>query len=149
MRRMSASAALRFTVSAASWHSQRDALQAVRRAVFIEEQRVPEHLEWDAADERAHHVLAADLDGRPIGTGRLRTDCYIGRMAVLKAWRGRGVGRGIMDALLREARSTGCGTVRLHAQTHALDFYRRCGFAAIGDEFDDVGIPHRLMELTF
>ena len=149
MPRMSDPASPSFTVIPADWHSQRAALHAVRRAVFIEEQRVPEHLEWDEADERAYHVLAAALDGRPIGTGRLKIDCRIGRMAVLKAWRGRGVGRSIMDALLREARRKGCATVSLHAQTHALDFYRRCGFTPIGDEFDEAGIPHRLMELTF
>ena len=88
-------------------------------------------------------------DGTPIGTGRLKPDCSIGRMAVVKEWRGRGVGAAILDTLLAYAEKEGCGLVRLHAQTHALQFYARRGFKAIGGEFEEAGIPHRVMELRF
>jgi predicted GNAT family N-acyltransferase len=147
MPRMIAAASESFSVERVSWSARRDALHAVRRAVFIEEQRVPEHLEWDEEDERACHVLATSLDGAPIGTGRLKQDCYIGRMAVLQAWRGRGVGCMILSTLLGIAQKQGCSVVRLHAQTHALEFYERFGFSAFGGEFDEAGIPHRQMEL--
>ena len=109
---------------------------------------MPEELEWDEADERAYHVLAMDDEGEPIGTGRLKLDCQIGRMAVLKRWRGRGVGSAILEALLDLARKEGCTAVRLHAQTQALPFYEKFGFKARGAEFDEAGIPHREMELT-
>jgi predicted GNAT family N-acyltransferase len=136
-----------FVVRPVNWLASRDMLHAVRRAVFIEEQNVPEDLEWDDADERAYHVLAVSRDATPIGTGRLKLDCSIGRMAVVKDWRGRGVGTAILDALLGLAEKEGCTVVRLHAQTHALQFYARRGFTALGGEFEEAGIAHRVMEL--
>ena len=136
-----------FVVRAVNWTAARELLQAVRRAVFVEEQRVPEELEWDDADERAYHVLALTQDGTAIGTGRLKLDCYIGRMAVLQPWRNRKVGSAIMELLLDLAAKEGCTTVRLHAQTHAISFYARYGFAVTGEEFEEAGIPHRLMSL--
>ena len=136
-----------FVVRPVNWLATREKLRAVRRAVFIEEQRVPEELEWDDADERSYHVLATSSEGEPIGTGRLKLDGQIGRMAVAKSWRGRGVGAAILDALVVLARKEGCTVVRLHAQTHALDFYAKYGFAPVGDEFDEAGIAHRAMEL--
>ena len=132
-----------------NWLATREKLRAIRHKVFVEEQKVPEELEWDDADERAYHVLATAPDGTPIGTGRLKLDCHIGRMAVVKHWRGRGVGASILSTLISLAEKEGCDTVRLHAQTHAIEFYAKFGFTAVGDEFEEAGIPHRLMELTF
>lgn len=137
----------RYAVRQVTWRDARHALAAVRRAVFIEEQHVPEELEWDGEDEDALHVLAEAADGTPIGTGRLIRSGRIGRMAVVAAWRGQGVGRAILDALLEAARATGHSELRLHAQTHATAFYARAGFAARGDEFMEAGIPHREMVL--
>jgi predicted GNAT family N-acyltransferase len=136
-----------FVVRPVNWTARRDELRAIRRTVFIEEQHVPEELEWDDTDERAYHVLAMDDDGAAIGTGRLSLDCQIGRMAVAREWRGRGVGAAILKTLLDFATKEGCRVVRLHAQTHALGFYKRYGFEAVGGEFDEAGIPHRAMEL--
>ena len=136
-----------FIVRPVPWNAAREQLHAVRRAVFIEEQHVPEELEWDEADERAHHVLALADDGTPIGTGRLKLDCHIGRMAVLKDWRKRNVGSAILELLLTLANNEGCPRVKLHAQTHAVGFYARYGFEVTGGEFEEAGIPHRLMEL--
>jgi predicted GNAT family N-acyltransferase len=136
-----------FTVRPVNWNASREALRSVRITVFVKEQQVPEELEWDDADEHAYHVLATAVDGKPIGTGRLKLDCHIGRMAVLKSWRGRGVGSAILERLIDFARREGCSEVRLHAQTHALAFYARFGFVASGEEFDEAGIPHRVMTL--
>ena len=136
-----------FTVRPVNWNASREALRTVRHTVFVKEQQVPEDLEWDDADEQAYHVLATAVDGKAIGTGRLKLDCHIGRMAVVKSWRGRGVGSAILTLLIDFARREGCGAVRLHAQTHALDFYARFGFIAVGEEFDEAGIPHRAMTL--
>lgn len=136
-----------FTVRPVNWQVSRESLRAVRQTVFIKEQKVPEELEWDDADEQSYHVLATAVDGKPIGTGRLRLDCHIGRMAVLKSWRGRGVGSAMLSLLIDFARKEGCSEVRLHAQTHALDFYARFGFTPIGGLFDEAGIPHQAMTL--
>jgi predicted GNAT family N-acyltransferase len=137
-----------FVVRPVNWEAAREKLRAVRLNVFVQEQNVPEELEWDEADERAYHVLATSADGKPIGTGRLKLDCHIGRMAVLSAWRGRGVGSTILRTLVDLAGKEGCEVVRLHAQTHALEFYGRYGFSVVGDEFQEAGIAHRVMQLT-
>jgi predicted GNAT family N-acyltransferase len=135
------------TVREVAWLTHRPELHAIRRTVFIEEQRVPEALEWDEVDARCHHVLAFSPDGEAIGTGRLLPDGHIGRMAVLAAWRGRGAGSAILSLLLELARKEGFDTVRLHAQTHAVGFYAKHGFTVTGDEFMEAGIPHRAMTL--
>jgi len=136
-----------FIVRPAGWPASRRALHAVRRTVFIEEQQVPEALEWDDGDEQSRHVLALSAHGEPIGTGRLLPDGHIGRMAVLREWRGKGVGSAILRALLDLARQDGLHAIRLNAQTHALGFYARHGFSVIGDEFMEASIPHRRMML--
>lgn len=137
----------RFLVRLADWHDDldRDALQRVRRRVFIEEQGVPESLEWGHEDTGATHLLAADEQGQAIGTARLLPTGQIGRMAVLKAWRGRGVGA----ALLREALQMlpPQSAPFLHAQVDAMAFYAGFGFTPRGEIFYDAEIPHRLMIL--
>ncbi|MGH7785843.1 MAG: GNAT family N-acetyltransferase [Candidatus Binatia bacterium] len=128
--------------------ADRDAAYAVRRAVFQGEQGVPAEIEFDADDERAVHMIAAD-QGTVVGTGRvvLQPDyAKIGRMAVLPGWRQRGVGRALLDALLQEAARRGAPRAVLHAQVQAIGFYARAGFTAVGDEFDEAGIAHRRME---
>lgn len=137
-----------FRVEVATWERDAAALRAVREPVFVIEQKVPVDEEWDALDPRSVHVLALDAAGRPIGTGRLTPENKIGRMAVLREWRGRGVGEAILRTLIEQARDRGIREVALHAQTHAIPFYARAGFTAEGAEFDECGIPHRLMRRT-
>jgi len=136
-----------FVIRPVNWLAHQDKLCAIRRAVFVEEQHVPEELEWDAADRDCYHVLAINGDGVPIGTGRLLPDGHIGRMAVLKEWRRKGVGSAILETLLGYARVERFDRVSLHAQTQAMGFYRKHGFAATGPEFLEAGIPHRHMEM--
>ncbi len=131
----------------ATWQRDVERLKLVRRQVFVEEQSVPEAEEWDAADPTARHVLAV-ADGRqPVGTGRLESCGKIGRVAVLREWRGSGIGAGIVRHLVNQATESGVESVYLHAQTAAAGFYRRLGFRAEGPEFDEVGIPHVRMLL--
>ena len=134
------------TVTLAPWHTHATQLQAIRREVFVVEQHVPEAEEWDANDVNCRHVLAW-ADGIAIGCGRLLSDGHIGRMAVLKPWRGRGVGNALLQRLIALAREAGFSETRLHAQTHALGFYRRHGYTSVGGEFMEAGIPHYLMVL--
>ena len=128
-----------------SWQESETALNAVRCAVFIEEQRVPVALEWDGLDAACHHVLVTAAGNRPVGTGRMKPDGHIGRMAVLRDCRGQGVGSAILTALLDYARRQQCTGVYLHAQVAAISFYEKHGFTVDSEEFMDAGMPHRSM----
>jgi hypothetical protein len=136
-----------FTIRMLDWPGAKPYARLVRERVFIEEQRVPRELEWDEWDAPSEHAVACDAGGASIGTARLLPDGRIGRMAVLRAWRGRGVGAGLLAALLGRARERGIPRVTLHAQTQAADFYRRFGFSERGGEFLEAGIPHVEMTL--
>ena len=134
-----------FQLRLARWPQDQAALRQVRETVFVREQKVPLALEWDGLDDQCLHMLAEDRDGNPIGTGRLLPDGHIGRMAVLREWRGRGVGSALLRALMEEGRKRGFETMILAAQVQAMPFYEKAGFVAEGDVFDDAGIPHRNM----
>lgn len=127
----------------------RDA-SALRTAVFVEEQRIPAEMEWDAADAECVHAVAYNRLGLPLATGRLLQHvpgvAKIGRMAVSQAVRSSGVGREVLDALMKAARARGDHEVLLHAQTSAAPFYARAGFTPRGAEFEEAGIPH--VEMT-
>ena len=129
----------------AHWPGDKDALKQVRETVFVQEQRVPVELEWDGLDDQCLHMLAEDPQGNPIGTGRLLPDGHIGRMAVLKEWRGRGVGAALLRALMEEGEKRGFRELALAAQVQAMSFYEKAGFVAEGEVFDEAGIPHRNM----
>ncbi|MFE7465662.1 GNAT family N-acetyltransferase [Streptomyces sp. NPDC057499] len=133
----------------------------VRKEVFVGEQEVPEEIEYDAYDAGALHVLAVAADGGALGTGRLLHGAAaaarnggdpavgsLGRLAVIRAARGLGVGAALVRAIEDAARELGLDAVDLHAQTHALGFYERLGYVAYGPEFPDAGIPHRAMRRT-
>ncbi len=136
-----------FTISILAWDEALPLARPVREQVFVTEQKVPLELEWDEWDERSDHAVARDTSGQAIGTARLLPDGRIGRMAVLREWRRRGVGAALMEALLQRAREQSLSRVTLHAQTHAAGFYRRFGFSERGGEFWEAGIPHVEMTL--
>ncbi len=117
-------------------------LEALRFEVFVVGQGVPAELERDGRDPACVHVLASSSAGDPVGTGRLLPDGRIGRMAVLEAWRGRGVGAAMLVALMDEARRRGFKETHLHAQSHAKAFYARHGYVTEGEEYLEAGIPH-------
>ncbi len=128
-----------------AWPDAEAEAMCVRDAVFVVEQGVPPEIERDEWDQRSDHALAFDRAGRVVGTGRLLPDGHIGRMAVLPEWRGSGIGGRILGALVARAQERGMKRVVLNAQTHAVPFYVRHGFAASGDEFMEAGIPHVTM----
>jgi predicted GNAT family N-acyltransferase len=134
-----------FVVRAVHWVTDGSVLRAIRTEVFVHEQMVPAELERDAQDERAWHVLATTPDGAIVGTGRLLRDGHIGhigRMAVLRPWRGQGAGGALLTELLRIAAEAGLKELALNAQTHAIAFYARFGFVPEGETFLEAGIPH-------
>jgi len=128
-----------------TWQESQAALAAVRRTVFIEEQQVPEALEYDGLDESCQHVLVTDAGQRPVGCGRMKADGHIGRMAVLQGYRGQGIGSAMLVALLGVARAQRCTEVYLHAQVSAIPFYEKHGFCVSSEVFMDAGIPHKTM----
>ncbi len=134
-----------FSVEPIDYASGVDDLRLVRETVFVHEQQVPLEEEWDALDPICHHVVARDAQGRPIGTGRLTPQRRIGRMAVLREWRGRGVGDALLEALLAQARRQQWPEVSLHAQVSAETFYARHGFLPEGERFSEAGIVHQGM----
>ncbi|MFF2039264.1 GNAT family N-acetyltransferase [Kitasatospora sp. NPDC058170] len=133
-------------------------VHAVRRAVFIVEQEIPEDEEWDDLDATSEHLLAVGPQGEPLGTARLIHGeqalkitggtggrVLLGRLAVVKAARGTGLGAELVRAVEAAGRARGAREVELHAQVQALGFYERLGYAAEGPVYQDAGIPHRTM----
>ncbi len=118
----------------------------IRTEVFIEEQRIPADMEWDAADAAALHAVAYNRLGQPVATGRLMQAApgvaRLGRIAVHRVLRGSGVGRNLMQALQDIAAQRGDRKALLHAQRTAQAFYLGLGFQPQGEPFDDAGIAH-------
>lgn len=132
-----------------SWKELQHACERVRLMVFVAEQKVPKELELDGLDASCEHFVAYDARRMAMGCARLLPDGHIGRVAVLRPFRGRGVGLAVMKAVLDYAREAGMKEVFLGAQTHAVPFYEKLGFAAEGEPFDEAGIEHRHMRLVF
>jgi predicted GNAT family N-acyltransferase len=132
-----------------NWQDQVAVLRVIRETVFVHEQQVPVELEWDEFDEISLHALALSPQGAPIGTARLLPDGHIGRMAVLKEWRGKGIGGAMLLRLLEASKRQGNKKVILNAQTPAIQFYAKFGFIVTGEEFMEAGIPHVKMVLQF
>ena len=135
-----------YSLKTGSWAELgRDAAQ-VREEVFVHEQKIPIEMEWDSADETALHAVAYNGLGQAIATARLLSHtpavAKIGRMAVKHPLRGAGIGHALLGGLLPAAKERGYNQVLLHAQRSAQPFYEQAGFAATGDVFDEVGIPH-------
>jgi predicted GNAT family N-acyltransferase len=128
-----------------SWEQARAHAAPIRFAVFVEEQGVPFEIELDEYDPVSIHALAFDGE-KPVGTGRLLPDGHIGRMAVLKEWRNRGIGGLLLKRLIEAAKARGDGQVALSAQVGALAFYRAHGFEPEGDEYMEAGIRHQAMK---
>jgi len=120
---------------------------AIRYEVFVGEQNVPEELEIDGLDDEAKHVLAF-VDGLPIGTGRILSDGHIGRVAVLKNYRGLGIGKLIMKELIKWAQDISLKKVWLSSQWHAHSFYLDLGFVCAGEIYIEAGIEHIKMYRT-
>jgi YbgC/YbaW family acyl-CoA thioester hydrolase len=139
------------TVDVGDWAALGAEAQPIRTTVFVDEQKVPLDIERDAADATAVHALARNRLGRPVGTGRLLAadgpghPARIGRMAVSRELRGARIGHALLEALMAAAGERGDAEVTLHAQVSALGFYRRAGFVAHGERFEEAGIGHQEM----
>lgn len=133
-------------VKKADWLLDNTEIKNIRRVVFIEEQHVPENMEWDDEDKLAFHCLAY-VKNQAVATGRILNNGHIGRMAVLKPFRRRGIGSKILKYLIEYHHSKSDEAIIIHAQSHALQFYQASGFIKLGNEFLEAGIPHYKMSL--
>jgi predicted GNAT family N-acyltransferase len=131
-----------------SWDEARAHASPIRFTVFCEEQGVPREIELDEQDSASVHAVVFDGEA-PVATGRLLPDGHIGRMAVLKGWRNRGVGGLMLQKLIDCAKARGFREVALSAQVHAVAFYRAHGFVEEGSEYLEAGIRHQAMRLVF
>ena len=129
------------TIEQVSWQQAEAYLRQVRTVVFIEEQFVTPEFEWDDIDSTALHLLALH-DNKAIGCLRIIHHQKIGRMAVLKLWRGKGVGNMLLKQAIELCRQHGSKQSVLSAQTHAIHFYQQAGFEITSGEYTDVQIPH-------
>ncbi len=121
---------------------------ALREEVFCGEQGVSLADERDGRDGEAVHVVAVE-GGAVLGTCRLLvegTTVKLGRMAVGRAARGRGLGRSLLDEADVQARALGAERIALAAQLTAQPMYERAGYEPYGDVFLDAGIEHVMME---
>jgi len=133
-------------VEVGGWTDLGEDASAIRTEVFVQEQRIPIEMEWDEADATCLHAVARNRFGVALATGRLLEHvpgvAKIGRMAVLRSMRGSGVGREVLEALMKKARESGYREVLLHAQLSAVGFYLRLGFTQRGAVFEEAGIGH-------
>jgi YbgC/YbaW family acyl-CoA thioester hydrolase len=133
-------------VATGAWTTLGAAASAVRTEVFVAEQGIRAEDEWDVDDATAVHAVVFNRLEQPLATGRLLQHAAgvgrIGRMAVIRAMRGSGLGARVLRALLDAAWARGDQEVILHAQRSAEGFYRRLGFVPRGAAFEEVGIEH-------
>jgi predicted GNAT family N-acyltransferase len=138
-------------VEIAKWIDDHTQLKNIREKVFIQEQKVTPELEWDGMDEKAIHFLVFN-DKAAIGCARaivIKDHMQLGRMAVLKEYRGQGIGSALLEKAMTIAKLNQLSAIYISAQCHAIDFYKKFGFEVKSDIYLDAEIPHRDMTLDF
>lgn len=136
-----------FTVVVGDWHSLQQHAQHVRELVFILEQDIAPEDEWDDQDPISTHFVVYDAD-QPIATARLLSNDHVGRVAVLKEYRSKGIGKLVMQEIIALAKQQQRKELILSSQVHATQFYSGLGFAVQGESYLDCGIPHVDMVMT-
>ena len=138
-------------VEIAKWIDDHTQLKNIREKVFIQEQKVTPELEWDGMDEKAIHFLVFK-DEEAIGCARaivIKSQMQLGRMAVLKEYRGQGVGSTLIENAIVTAKLKQLSGIHISAQCNAINFYVKFGFEVTGDTYLDAEILHRDMTLEF
>ena len=138
-----------YFIKSGVWSELKLDAEKIRRQVFIQEQSILEQDEWDALDAVSLHFVVYDRHlendlkiNQAIATARLLENNSIGRVAVLKLYRSKGVGRLIMQQIIEHARTEKRQFLKLSSQVHAIAFYESFGFQVKGEEYLDCGIPH-------
>ena len=122
-----------YQVKHGRWDQLQQDAKLIRTQVFICEQGITEADEWDDQDQ-------------PIATARLLQNHSVGRVAVVKAYRGQGLGQMIMLEIISYAQKQGLSVLTLSSQVHAISFYEKLGFTVQGNSYDECGISH--IEMT-
>lgn len=130
-----------FRVENGNWDQLYQDAKFIREQVFIIEQNISEQDEWDDQDLISQHFVVYDND-QPIATARLLKNNSVGRVAVLKPYRGQGIGHLIMLEIITYARQQSRQVLQLSSQVHAISFYEKLGFKMHGNQYDECGIPH-------
>lgn len=128
-------------------NKERDDAYTIRKVVFVDEQKVPLEEEIDQFEDEATHVVLYDQN-EPVGAGRFRVlDEYgkVERICVLASYRKKGAGNLIMLKMEDIAKERGISKLKLNAQTHAENFYKKLGYETVSGLFMDAGIPHVTM----
>ncbi len=131
-----------------TWPQLKTDAQHIREQVFICEQNIAAADEWDDKDAVSVHFIVY-VNAQPVATARLLPQHSIGRVAVLKEFRGLGLGQQLMFNVMAYAQSQQRPFVKLSSQVHALRFYTALGFKAEGEVYLDCGIPHQDMRYHF
>jgi hypothetical protein len=121
-------------------------ITSIRNAVFTQEQNIDHKIDFDGQDITAIHVLV-QKGSNYIATGRMLSDGHIGRIAVLKEFRGKGIGSKVVIALIEKAKCLGISRVYLGSQLHATDFYLKLDFLPYGEQYVEANIEHISMEI--
>lgn len=131
-----------------TWQALATDAKAIREVVFIQEQNIPVEDEWDALDAVSIHFVVY-INGETVATARLLENNSVGRVAVLKQYRGLKIGQKLMQAVITLAKDQKRAFVKLSSQVHAIGFYQALGFVVEGEEYLDCGIPHIDMRLIY
>ncbi|MFS1703893.1 GNAT family N-acetyltransferase [Aestuariibacter sp. GS-14] len=134
-----------YNIEAVRWDSARHHLEALRRAVFVLEWRLPESAEFDELDLTAFHVLVLDEHNKPIATGRLTQFGELGRIAVLPGYRNITVYKTLFSALLKLASVNNIQQVKVQSALERVDYHRERGFHPEGPVFMEAGLPMQKM----
>ena len=129
-----------------------DDSKRIREDVFVNEQGFKE--EFDTVDNYAIHFVAYDCKGVPVGTCRIFIEqddnvYYLGRLAVLREYRAKDIGRMLVNEAEKHARSKGAIAMKLHSQCRASGFYERCGYSRFGEIDYEEECPHIWMQKIF
>ncbi len=138
-------------VEIVKWIDDQAQLKNIREKVFIQEQKVTPELEWDGMDEKAIHFLVFK-DEKAIGCARaivIKSRMQLGRMAVLKEYRGQGAGSTLIEKAIVTAKLKQLSGIHISAQCNAINFYVKFGFEVMGDTYLDAEILHRDLTLEF
>lgn len=131
-----------------TWQTLATDAKAIREIVFIQEQNIAAQDEWDELDAVSTHFVVY-VDDKIVATARLLENNSIGRVAVLKEYRGLKIGKKLMQTVIALAKVQKRDCVKLSSQVHAIGFYQALGFVVKGEEYLDCGIPHIDMRLDF
>ncbi|MCH7387026.1 GNAT family N-acetyltransferase [Acinetobacter modestus] len=136
-----------YRIKQGHWDQLQQDAKLIRTQVFICEQGITEADEWDDQDVISQHFVIYD-QYQPIATARLLENNSVGRVAVLKAYRGQGLGQMIMLEIIGYAQKQRRSVLTLSSQVHAISFYEKLGFTVQGNSYDECGIPHIEMTMS-